>query len=518
MQYLCTVETLVEMVKIFTSAQLKELDDYTIAHEPIRSIDLMERAAKAMTRAITEEWTTQTSVVVFAGPGNNGGDALAVGRMLAEQGYQVSAYLFNTTGRLSEDCAKNRKRMEECRKVKLFAEVVEEFDPPKLTAGTLVVDGLFGTGMSKPLSGGFASLVKYINQSAAYIVSLDMPSGLMTEDNTYNVLANIIKADLTLTLHGKKLAFLFPENQQFIGRLRVLDIRLSEEGVGKIDAQYSMLEQSDVVKLLRPRDDYAHKGNMGSAMIIAGSYGMAGASILATRACLRSGVGKVVVHIPKKNNDIMQISVPEAIVQPDIDEKYFSEAVDTSDMDAVCMGPGLRQQESTAIALISQIRRTSVPMVLDADALNILSNHRAWLQQLPGGIVMTPHPKEFDRLNGSPCADSYERLSRARSMAEHLKAYILLKGHYTALCLPNGKVVFNTTGNAGMATAGSGDVLSGILTALLARGYGQADACTLGMYLHGLAGDIAAAEVGMESLTASDLIACLPKAFMQLQQ
>ena len=178
MQYLCTVETLVEMVKIFTSAQLKELDDYTIAHEPIRSIDLMERAAKAMTRAITEEWTTQTSVVVFAGPGNNGGDALAVGRMLAEQGYQVSAYLFNTTGRLSEDCAKNRKRMEECRKVKLFAEVVEEFDPPKLTAGTLVVDGLFGTGMSKPLSGGFASLVKYINQSAAYIVSLDMPSGL----------------------------------------------------------------------------------------------------------------------------------------------------------------------------------------------------------------------------------------------------------------------------------------------------------------------------------------------------
>jgi NAD(P)H-hydrate epimerase len=173
--------------------------------------------------------------------------------------------------------------------------------------------------MSKPLSGGFASLVKYINQSAAYIVSLDMPSGLMTEDNTYNVLANIIKADLTLTLHGKKLAFLFPENQQFIGRLRVLDIRLSEEGVGKIDAQYSMLEESDVVRLLRPRDDYAHKGNMGSAMIIAGSHGMAGASILATRACLRSGVGKLTVRTPDGNARILQAAVPEAVLNMDVD-------------------------------------------------------------------------------------------------------------------------------------------------------------------------------------------------------
>lgn len=503
-------------MKIFTSAQLKELDQYTIAHEPIRSIDLMERAAKAFVRCITGEWTTKNAFVVFAGPGNNGGDALAVGRLLAEQGYQVSAYLFNTTGRLSEDCVKNRKRMEECRKVKLFKEVVDEFDPPQLTADTVVVDGLFGTGLTKLLSGGFASLVKYINQSAAYIVSLDMPSGLMSEDNTYNVLANIIKADMTLTLHGKKLAFLFPENQQFIGRLKVLDIHLSEEGVSKIDAQYTMLETGEVASLLRSRDDFVHKGNMGTAMMIAGSYGMAGASILATRACLRSGVGRVVVHAPRKNNDILQISVPEAIVHPDVDEKYFTEATDTSDMDAVLMGPGLRQQESTAIALISQIRRTTVPMVLDADALNILSNHRAWLQQLPGGIVMTPHPKEFDRLNGSPCADSFERLSRARSMAERMKAYILLKGHYTALCLPDGKVVFNQTGNAGMATAGSGDVLAGVITGLLARGYKQRDACLLGMYLHGLAGDIAAEELGMESMTASDIIDALPKAFKQI--
>ena len=504
-------------MKIFTSAQIHELDQYTIEHEPIRSVDLMERAAKAITRAITERWSVQTPVVVFAGPGNNGGDALAVARMLADQNYKVSAYLFNIGGKLSEDCTVNRQRVMESRKVKDFIEVKEEFDPPQLEAQTLVIDGLFGSGLNKPLNGGFASLVKYINQSPSFIVSIDIPSGLMTEDNTYNVRANIIRADLTLTLQQKKLCFLFPENQQFIGELRILDIRLSEEGTKKIEAQYTMVEENDIRPRLLHRSDFVHKGDMGHALIIAGSYGMAGASILATRACLKCGVGKVTAHTPRRNNDIMQISVPEAIVSIDRDELYFNETVDTEDMDAVCIGPGLRQQENTAIAVISQVRRSQCPVVLDADALNVLANHRAWLQQLPKNVIMTPHPKEFDLLNGSSCADSYERLSKARNMAEHLNAFIILKGHYSALCMPNGHVVFNSTGNAGMATAGSGDVLSGIITALLARGYKHADACIVGMYLHGLAGDLAAKELGKESLTASDIINHLPQAFKRLE-
>ena len=194
-------------MKIFTSAQIHELDHYTIEHEPIRSIDLMERAAKVLTRAITDTWSAEKPVVVFAGPGNNGGDGLAVARLLAEQGYQVSVYLFNVNGKLSEDCAINRQRVIDSRKIKEFFEVRDEFDPPQLTASTLVVDGLFGSGLNKPLAGGFSSLVKYINQSPAEIVSIDVPSGLMTEDNTYNVRANIIKADVTLTLQQKKLAF-----------------------------------------------------------------------------------------------------------------------------------------------------------------------------------------------------------------------------------------------------------------------------------------------------------------------
>ena len=283
-------------MKIFTGAQIHELDDYTIEHEPIASVDLMERAAKAIARAISEQWSTLTPIVVFAGPGNNGGDALAVARLLATANYSVSVYLFNISGHLSADCAVNRQRLKECKQIQTFTEVTQEFDPPQLDEQTLVIDGLFGSGLNKPLAGGFASLVKYINASPSRVVSIDLPLGLMSEDNTYNVRANIIKADLTLTLQQQKLAFFFPENQEFIGKLRILDIRLSQEGIRKIDAQYNLIEETEIRPLLLGRDRYAHKGNMGNALIIAGSYGMAGAAVLATKACLRSGAGKVTVQ------------------------------------------------------------------------------------------------------------------------------------------------------------------------------------------------------------------------------
>lgn len=504
-------------MKIFTSAQIHELDKYTIEHEPIESIDLMERAAKAVSRAIMDCWNNDTPVVVFAGPGNNGGDALAVARILAELEYHVSVYLFNISGHLSPDCAVNKTRISECRKIKTFVEVTQEFDPPQLTAEVLVVDGLFGSGLNKPLAGGFASLVKYINASPCKVVSIDVPSGLMTEDNTYNVRANIIRADLTLTLQHKKLAFMFAENQTLVGRLKVLDIRISSEAVAQTEAYYNILEERDVRSMLRPRNEFAHKGQMGSALLVAGSYGMGGAAVLAARACLRSGAGKVTVHAPRCNNVITQIAVPEAVIQLDSEETVFSEAVDTEDYDALGIGPGLGTSEVTAIALIAQLRRTQCPIVVDADAINILANHRAWMQQLPKGIIMTPHPREFDRLDGHS-SDSYERMAKACRLAEKLHAYIIIKGHYSALCMPDGHVVFNPTGNAGMATAGSGDVLTGVITALLARGYKQAEACVVGMYLHGLAGDLACADLGMESLTAGDIIAYLPKAFGRLNE
>lgn len=503
-------------MKIFTSAQIHELDKYTIEHEPIKSIDLMERASVAITRAITDIWSNATPIVVFAGPGNNGGDALAVARLLAERMYSVEVFLFNTNGQLSPDCQANKERLKKTKHLKNFVEVTQEFDPPTLTGDMLVIDGIFGSGLNKPLTGGFASVVKYINASDAQVVSIDIPSGMMTEDNTYNVRANIIRADMTLTLGSKKLCMMMADNQPLLGEIKVLDIQLSREFIDSAQVQYSVIEMDEVRKMMKPRDAFAHKGNMGHALIIAGSYGMAGASILATKACLRSGAGKVTTHTPKRNYSIMQVAVPEAIVQLDKEETIFTQATDTAGFDAIGVGPGLGQFESTAIAIIAQIRSNKTPMVIDADALNILASHRAWMQQLPEGLIMTPHPKELDRLVGASSNDDFERLTRARELAQQLRAYILLKGHFSALCMPNGHIVFNSTGNAGMATAGSGDVLTGIITALLARGYSRDEAAIMGMFIHGLAGDLAANELGQESLIASDIIQYLPKAFKKI--
>ena len=502
-------------MKIFTSSQIKEIDRYTIEHEPVKSIDLMERAARAVATSIMERWTAEVPVVVFAGPGNNGGDALAVARMLGEDGYQVQTFLFNISGQLSADCAVNRQRLTDRKGRALLTEVTQEFDPPRLEEGMLVVDGLFGSGLNKPLAGGFASLVKYINASPAQVVSIDVPSGLMTEDNTYNVRANIIKADLTLTLGQLKLSFLFPENQQFLGEIEVLDIGLSQEGMDSLNTLYTMTDIDDVRPLLRPRNVFSHKGTMGHALLVAGSYGMAGAAVLAARACMRAGVGKLTVHTPRRNMPILQTTIPEAVIHTDREETTFSEAVPTDDFQAVAIGPGLGTSEQTAIAMIAQLRRAQCPVVADADALNILAAKHAWMQQLPKGIILTPHAKELERMEGQ-CTDSYERLSKARMLAERLQGYVILKGRHTAVCMPDGHIAFNTTGNPGMATAGSGDVLTGILLGLLARGYTQRDACVLGVYLHGLAGDLAAQQLGQESLMASDIINYLPKAFLAL--
>lgn len=503
-------------MKIFTSKQIYELDAYTIEHEPISSLELMERSARALTKAITDRWTKNTPFVIFAGPGNNGGDALAVARLLADLHYNVTAYLFNIKNHLSDDCYANKMRLRESKRINDFIEVTEEFDPPTLTKETVVIDGLFGSGLNKPLAGGFASLVKYINASQSTVVSIDIPSGLMSEDNSYNIYSNIIKADLTLTLQAKKLCMYFADTQQYLGEIQVLDINLSKEWMNNNHSYISIVERENVQSLLLSRSDFAHKGSMGHALIFAGCYGMAGAATLATKACLRSGVGKVSVHIPRRNYPIMQISVPEAITQLDKDESCFTEAVETAGYDAVAIGPGIGQRDTTAVALITQIRRTKQPLVLDADSLNILGDRKTWLNQVPQGVLLTPHPKEFDRLDGTDSAGDYERLSKAREMAQRLQSYVLLKGHYSALCQPDGSVILNSTGNSGMATAGSGDVLTGIIVGLIARGYTTSTAAVLGMYIHGMAGDIAAEEKGRESLIATDIIEALPQAFKSL--
>lgn len=501
-------------MKILSSIQLKELDKYTIEMEPITSIDLMERASHALTEAIVRRWDTSYRIIVFAGPGNNGGDALAVARMLSKKNYHVEVFLFNTKGTLSNECMTNLGRLKTCGSI-YFTEISTHFDPPALTEKDLIIDGLFGTGLNKPLSGGFASVVKYLNSSKATIVAIDIPSGLMGEDNTYNVRPHIIHADVTLSIQLPKLSFLFPENEDIIGEWELLDIGLKQSFIDASESPYSILDIKDIRPLIKSRKRFAHKGSFGHGLLIAGSYGMAGASILSAKACLRSGIGLLTVHVPIHNHDLLQITVPEAIVQTDIHERYFAEPVELRRYNALAIGPGLGQEEDTALAMMEQIQGCHLPVVLDADAINILSTHRNWLSRLPKQCILTPHLGELERLTGK-CMDSYERITKVKELASYLQSYILIKGAWTAIVTPEGHCHFNPTGNPGMATAGSGDVLTGILLALLAQGYSPEESCKLGVYIHGLAGDIAAKSLSEISMTAGDIIEALPSAWKKI--
>lgn len=504
------------MIKIFPTIQIKELDAYTIENEPVSSIDLMERASQALAQAIAERWSVETPFTVFAGPGNNGGDALAVSRLLAEQGYRVEVYLFNTKGVLSPDCETNKERLAGVAGVD-FHEITTQFVPPVLTAEHVVVDGLFGSGLNKSLNGGFAAVVKYINSSSATVVAIDVPSGLMGEDNTYNIQTNIIRADLTLSLQLPKLAFLFAENEPFVGEWQLLDIGLSEEAIDEKETDFVLTEHEDMPSMLKPRGKFAHKGSFGRALLIAGSQGMAGASVLAARACLRSGVGLLTVHVPFCNNFIVQTSVPEAMTEIDINDVRFSCATDTDDYQAVGIGPGLGKAGDTEAALLEQIESCQTPMVVDADALNLLGEHRSYIGRLPKGSILTPHPKELERLVGK-CQNSYERLMKARELARSAGVHIILKGAYSVVITPSGKCRFNPTGNPGMATGGSGDVLTGVVLALLAQGYDAETAAELAVYVHGLAGDIACKKHGAMGMTAGDIVTCLPLAWRMLEE
>lgn len=501
-------------MKILTSKQIKELDKYTIEHEPISSLDLMERAATAIVKEIAKRWSTEVSFVIFCGPGNNGGDGLAVARLLNYAGYHAEAFLFNTSGRLSSDCSANKNRLqkETCAQ---FHEITSEFEFPVLQKNSVIIDALFGTGLHRPLEGGYAGLVTRINRSRLPIVSIDVPSGLLSEGEITNEKRVIVHATLTLSLGMPKLSFFFAENEHFVGEWKVLDIGLHPQGQALLESGIIFTEKDSVSKLLRPRSKFAHKGNMGHVLLVSGKYGMCGATVLASKACLRAGAGKLTVHTARMCNDVLQIAVPEAILSLDASDFKVTQPIDTYIYNTLAVGPGLGVDAETAQAVLHLITHHSGEMIVDADGLNILSAHKDWLNLLHNDVILTPHPKEFERLFGN-CRNSYERFEKARGMSQSLRCYIILKGHYSMIFTPDNRVYINPTGNAGMATAGSGDVLTGIISGLLARGYSSFEAALLGTYLHGLAGDLAAAELGEESLVASDLIIYLPKAFISL--
>lgn len=505
-------------MKIFPTAAVKRIDAYTIEHEPISSVMLMERAAARITQALLARYP-QSSFVLFAGQGNNGGDALAVARMLAVAGRAVDVWLVAPGERLSPDCAANLQSLSAMIAGARFPislhRVTTSFVLPVIARGCVIIDGLFGSGLSRPVEGIFASVIDYMNSVDNDVVAIDIPSGLMGEDNSGNKSA-IVKATVTLTLQFPKLSMLFAENAPYVGDFEILDIGLSKEAMECEKTPYRMTTAATVAPLLPRREKHAHKGTFGRALLVAGSEGMAGASVLSARAALRSGAGLLTLHIPRCNNDILQRSVPEAMSLPDTAEKQISTTVATTKYSAVAVGPGVGQAPATEKALLELFSSCTVPMVVDADALNILARNKEFLACLPQGSIITPHIGEFTRLAGE-CGNSYDRLQRAVQVARDNNICVVLKGAYTAVVTPQGDVHFNTTGNAGMATAGSGDTLTGILLALLAQGLSAVDAARLGVYVHGAAGDIAAAKVGQIALVASDIIDALPAAWDSLK-
>lgn len=504
-------------MKVLSAQQMRELDRLTIDINNETSLDLMLRAATAFSQAFNKRWDEDTPVIVFAGPGNNGGDALAVARLLIDMGYDVSTYLFNPQHKLSADCATCKDQLTSIPRVR-FLEVHEQFEPPTLNEGMVIIDGLFGTGLNKPLTGGFASLARFINAAPSTVVAIDMPSGLMSENNQGNTPDTIVRADHTFTFQYPKLSLLLDGYAPYYGAVELLDIELASSAANDMNTRFQTIEAKDVASLIKQRPATAHKGTFGTALLVAGRYGMAGAAVLAAKACLRSGVGKVAVHTALKNNDILQIAVPEAIVVHDASATHITTLPsDLSAYNSIGVGPGIGTLSDTAAALEQLFAKAGSPIVVDADALNLLALHRHLIARLPHGSILTPHPGELQRIMGA--ASSPEALlQKALQLAEASSSYVVLKGHSTAICTPSGEAYFNTTGNAGMATAGAGDVLTGMLTSFLAQGYSPLSASIIGVYLHGRAGDKAEQNFCQHTLTASDIINHFHHAFKECTQ
>jgi hydroxyethylthiazole kinase-like uncharacterized protein yjeF len=503
-------------MKIFKSEQIREIDAYTIENEPISSIDLMERASLKFAKWFVRKFDSSHPVYVFAGTGNNGGDGFAAARMLAERNYKIKAVLIKFSDRLSSDCEININLFKE-----LFAEnyfeIKDANELPEPDSNSIVIDAIFGSGLSRGVSGLAADVIKFMNASGALLVSIDIPSGLFGEDNRSNDLNSIVQADYTVSFEFPFLSFFFAENIEFVKTWKTIGIGLHPTVIKDTHSDYVLLNDEFVSSLIKTRGKFSHKGSYGHALIIAGSYGMMGASVLATHACLRGGAGLVTAHVPKSGYPIIQKTVPEAIVSIDDSDLVFSGISDLRKYTAVGIGPGLNCQSNSGKGFHALLKTIQVPLLIDADALNILADNKYWLDELPENTVLTPHPGEFDRLF-EQSASSYERHLKQLEYAIKFKVVIVLKGAHTMIALPDGKCFVNSTGNAGMATGGSGDVLTGLITSLLAQGYTSEHASIIAVYIHGLAGDLALEEQSQESLIAGDLIHFTGKAFKHVKK
>ncbi|HQD08499.1 MAG TPA: NAD(P)H-hydrate dehydratase [Flavihumibacter sp.] len=487
-----------------SSQQIRDWDQYTIQQENSTSLILMERAANACVQWMTAHAIPgEKPVFIFCGKGNNGGDGLAIARLLSERGHTVIVYIIEFGKVGTPDFQANLQRLHENNIPIHYLQ--EDVPLPLLPVGSWIIDALLGTGANRFPEGRMAALIHHLNQTENPICSIDLPSGMLADRS---VPANsCITATVTLSFQCFKPALLFADNAFAFGKVVLLDIGLHPDYLNQITPLYEAIDRSFAASIFQPRGEFSHKGHFGHALLLAGSVGKMGAAILAGKACLRSGPGLLSFLNPTGNQAILQIALPEAMC--------LTAPANYNVYRAVGCGPGLGTSPESTAALKEVLNNTDRPLVLDADALNLLAMHADWQPLVPYFSIVTPHPKEFDRLAGSSSSES-ERWQKAIDLARSRGWVVILKGHFTLIAMPGGKAYFNTSGNASMAKGGSGDVLTGMLTGLLTHGYSSEQAAILGVYLHGRAGELASIGYGMESSLATDTIEQIGAAFKEI--
>ncbi|WP_282116147.1 NAD(P)H-hydrate dehydratase [Cellulophaga baltica] len=499
-------------MKIFSAKQIYQADKYTIEKQQIKSDELMERVAIQIFNWLHLRLQgAPVKIQLFCGIGNNGGDGVAVARHLQEHGYSIEVHIVNYSEKRSDDFLLNLKRLKDRKIWPNF--INSDSDFPEISKEDIVIDAIFGIGLNRNPDAWVVKLMQKINASDAFVLAVDLPSGLYTDKPVKNEDA-VVKANHILSFQTPKLVFFLPETGVYANQWEIIDIGIDAEFIANTKVDYELISKLEVLPSYIPREKFAHKGTYGHALIIGGSYGKIGAMQLASKSCLRSGAGLVTAYLPKCGYLPLQTALPEVMVLTDDQDECISAVNFDITPDVIGIGVGLGTAKETQEALGAFLKSNKTPLVLDADAINILALNEAFLKNLPAQTVLTPHPKELERLLGN-WKDDFDKLKKAKAFSKKYDCIVVIKGAHT-ITVYDGQGYINTTGNPGMATAGSGDVLTGIITGLIAQGYEPLAASIFGVYLHGTSGDIAVESTGYQSLTASALIDSLGNAYIDL--
>ncbi len=499
-------------MKIFSAQQMRMADEATMATEKITSLELMERAATQIFNLIHNRLQgSSIPIHVFCGLGNNGGDGLVVSRLLQEHGYKVKTYIVNFSDNRSKDFLTNYDRLKEISK-EWPIQLKSEADLPEIHQQDMVIDAIFGIGLNRPILPWVLALIKHINAARCFTLSVDLPSGLYA-DRVPNDPEGVIFAGVTVTFQLPKLVFFLPQTAMYTRDLEVIDIGLDRDFLNQQKGIAELIQKNLVGPLYRSRYKYSHKGTYGHGVIIGGSYGKIGSVVLATKAVLRTGAGLVTAYVPECGYEILQTAIPEAMVLTDDDDE-LAEINLKFEPSAVGIGIGLGTNDKTIKAFGEFLKSYKGPMVIDADAINILAKTPEFLDDIPKNTIFTPHPKELERLIGK-WKDDFDKIQKVKDFSSKYDVIVLVKGA-NSIIIYKDLMYINNTGNPGMATAGSGDVLTGMITSLLSQGYDALQATVFGVYLHGSAGDIVAHKVGFEAVLASDIVSAIGQAFLEL--